>query len=97
MDFAFEADHRIKSKEIEKSDKYLDLARKLKIMEHESDGNTYCNKCTWNDPKSIGKGTKKRRNKWPSGDLSNYHMVNIEQNTEKSPGDLRSLVTFRLP
>ena len=35
MDFAVPADHRLKLKESEKRDKYLDLARKLKkTMEH---------------------------------------------------------------
>ena len=32
MDFAVLADHRIKMKECQKKDKYLDLARKLKIL-----------------------------------------------------------------
>ena len=38
MDFTFPADHRLKLKECEKEDKYLDFARELKkTMEHESD------------------------------------------------------------
>ena len=39
VDFAVPADHRIKLKECEKKDKYLDLARELKnkTMEHEGD------------------------------------------------------------
>ena len=32
MDFAIPADHRIKLKESEKKDKYLDLARELKTL-----------------------------------------------------------------
>ena len=32
MDFAVPADHRIKLKECEKKDKYLDLARELKKL-----------------------------------------------------------------
>ena len=37
-------DHRIKLKENEKMDKYLNLARELKkTMEHEDDGDTNCN------------------------------------------------------
>ena len=44
-DFAVPADHRIKLKECEKRDKYLDLARELKkTMEHEGD---YCDWCFW--------------------------------------------------
>ena len=38
------SDHRVKQKESEKRDEYLDLAREMKkIMEYESDGNTNCN------------------------------------------------------
>ena len=38
VDFAVPADHRIKLKESEKKDKYLDLARELKkTMENEGD------------------------------------------------------------
>ena len=43
MNFAVPTDHRIKLKECEKKDKYLDLARELKKdMEHEGDNYTYC-------------------------------------------------------
>ena len=47
VDFAVAADHRIKLKECEKKDKYLDLARELKkTMEH---GDNYTNSewCFW--------------------------------------------------
>ena len=47
VDFAVPADHRIKLKECEKKDYYLDLARELKkkqTMEHE--GENYIN-CDW--------------------------------------------------
>ena len=44
VDFAVPADHRIKLKECEKRDKYLDLARELKkTMEHEDDNYTNYN------------------------------------------------------
>ena len=46
VDFAVPADHRIKLKECEKKDKYLDLARDLKkTMEHEGDNYTNCDRC----------------------------------------------------
>ena len=46
--FAVPADHRIKLKECEKKDKYLDLARELKkTMEHEGDDYTNCDWCFW--------------------------------------------------
>ena len=48
VDFDVPADHKIKLKENEKKDKYLDLAWKLKkTMEQESDGDTYYNWCSW--------------------------------------------------
>ena len=49
VDFAVPADHRIKLKECEKRDKYLDLARELKkTMKHEGDNYTSCDWCFWN-------------------------------------------------
>ena len=43
------ADHRIKRKECEKKEKYLDLARELKkTVEHAGDNYTNCNWCVWN-------------------------------------------------
>ena len=50
VDFAVPADHRIKLKECEKKDKYIDLARELKkTMEHEGDNYTNCDWCFWHD------------------------------------------------
>ena len=49
VDLAVRADHRIKLKECEKKDKYLDLARELKkTMEHSGDNYTNCGWCVWN-------------------------------------------------
>ena len=52
VDFVVPADHRVKLKESEKEDEYLELARELKktTMEHEGDGDTSCNWRTRNDP-----------------------------------------------
>ena len=45
-DFAVPADHRIKLKECEKKDKYLDLARELKkAVELEGEDCTQCDWC----------------------------------------------------
>ena len=85
--FAFAADHRIKLKECEKKDKYLDLVRKLKKL--------------WNTlvtiiPIVIGafgtvtKGTGGLRSWRTSGD-PNYYIIENGQNTEKIPGNLRRL------
>ena len=49
VDFAVPADHRIKQKEYEKKDKYLDLARELKkTVEYAGDNYTNFNRCVWN-------------------------------------------------
>ena len=58
------------------------------MMEHEGDGDTSCNWCTWNSPKRLGTGTGRFRNKRTSGDRPEYSIIKISQNTEKSPGDL---------
>ena len=47
MNFAVPADHKVKLKESEKKDKYLDLARELKkTVEYESDGYNNSNWCS---------------------------------------------------
>ena len=83
------ASHRIKLKENEKKDKYLDFPRELKkTMEHESD-TCYC--CSWYSHQSIIKGARELGNKRTSGDHPNYNIIENGQNTEKSTGDLRRL------
>ena len=48
VNFAGLAYHRMKLKESEKKDRYLDLARELKkIMEHEDNNYTNCDWCFW--------------------------------------------------
>ena len=45
MDFAISADHREKIKESEEIDKYMDLTKVEKAVEHDCDGDTnYCRK-----------------------------------------------------
>ena len=46
-DTAVPADHRIKLKEYEKKDKYLDLERSEKTVEHQGDYYTNCDWCFW--------------------------------------------------
>ena len=91
VDFAVPADYRVRLKENEKI-KYLDLTKKQKkTEEHESDVYTNCNWCFWCDHQGINKRTGGLRNKRTSGDHPNYYTIEIVQNTEKSPGDLRRL------
>ena len=78
------ADHRVKLNESEKKDKYLDLARELKNVEHESNDYTNYNRCSWYNHRRIIKGTGRLGNKKTNGDHPNYSIIEIGQNTEKS-------------
>ncbi len=48
-------------------------------------------------PKRIGKGTCGDDNKRMNGNYPDDSIVNIGQNTEKSPGDLRRLAVTQTP
>ena len=61
-------------------------------MKYESDGNTNCNWCIRNDSQRLGGGASRLGNQRASGDHQNYIcLVDIDQNTEKSLGDMRRL------
>ena len=90
MDFVILTYHRLKIKESKKRDKYLDLARELKKKTMESDGDTNCNWCTRDNSHRLGKGTGKLRNQRMSGEHPDSSIIEISQNTDKSPGDLLS-------
>ena len=83
VDLAVPADDRVKMKEGEKKDKYQDLA-----VEHESGIYNNCNRCSWYNHQMINKETRGFGNNQTSGDYPNYCIMEISQNTEKSPGDL---------
>ena len=85
--FAIPADYRVTLKENEKSDKYIELSSELKI--HESDGDTNYNWCTRYSHQSIGTRTGELGNKRTSGDDPNYSIIEIDQNSKKSPGNFR--------
>ena len=94
MDSAVPAENWVEIKESKKRDKCLDFARELKkkeTMEYEGEGDTNCDWCTCNNPQRISKGTKGLKNKRTSEDHSDYSIIKIGKNTEKSPGDLRRL------
>ena len=87
------ADYRKKLKESEKKDKYLDLTRKQKkTEEHKSDVYTNYNWCSWYSHQRTNKGTKGLGNKRMSRDHLNYCIIEISQNTGKSPENLKCLV-----
>ena len=94
VDFEVPADHRIKLKECEKRDKYLNLARELKKL--------------WNMtvtiiPIVIGafgtvtKGLLKGLEDLEVGDHPNSSIIENSQNTEKIPRDLRRLAVTQSP
>ena len=64
-------------------------------MKHESDGDTNFDLCSWYNHQRINKETGGLGNKRTCGDHPNYYNIEIGQNTEKSPGDLRRLVVTR--
>ena len=61
------------------------------IAKQESDGDTKSNWCFWYNHQRIDQGTGGLGNKRTGRDHTNYSIVKIGQNTEKSPGDLLSL------
>ena len=83
VDFAVSADHRVKLKECEKKDKYLDFAKELeKTMEHEIDDYTNCNWCCWYSHQRITTGIGGLGNKRTGGDHPKYGIVEIGQNID---------------
>ena len=69
----------------------------MKAMEHEGDGDTNCYWCTWNVLRRLGKGAGRVGNWCTSRDNPYQSIVEIDQNTEKSPEDLRRLAVTQTP
>ena len=71
----------------------LRLCQRTKTaVKHEGDGDINCNWCAWNGPQKPGKGIERDGNSRTNRDHLNYSIVEIGQNTENTPGDLRRLV-----
>ena len=78
MDFVVPANHKVKIKESEKIDKYLDLAwEHKKSVEHTSDDDTNSSWCPKNSPKGHGKEIAKIRNLWKNRYYPDHSFVNI--------------------
>ena len=90
MDFAVLADHRIKPKEREKKDKYLDLVRGLKKLWSMQVRIIPIVIGAFGSLQRIIKGTGGLGGRRTSGDHPNYIIENGHY-TEKSSGDLLSL------
>ena len=66
-------------------------------MEHESYGDNNHIWCAWYCHQRFGIGNGGLGNKRTRGDHPNYSIVEIDQNTMESPGDLRRLAVIRIP
>ena len=98
VDFDVQANYRIKLKESEKKDKYLDLAQQLKKLWDMKVTIIPIVISTFGIvTKRIIKGTGRLGNKRTSRDHPNYSIIENGQNTEKSPGNLRRLVVTQTP
>ena len=60
-------------------------------VKHESDGDTTCDWCSWYSHQRIGTRTGGLGNKRTSRDHPYYCVIEIDQNTEKTLGDLRTV------
>ena len=83
LDFIIPADHRVKIKESEKIDKYLDLAWELKTAEYTGDSDTNNNWCVWNGLQRIEKGIGMVGDRRKNRDYSDYSIDKLE-NWEES-------------
>ena len=62
-----------------------------------NDGDTSCYWYVWYSHQRFATGTGGLGNKRTNGDHQNYSIVEIVQNTKKSPGDLRRLAVTQTP
>ena len=83
MDFAIPANHKVKMKEIEMIDKYLDLARELKkkAVKHEGNGDANHSWGVKNSPQRLGKVTVGIGNQ--NQNHTDHSIVEISEDTGK--------------
>ena len=68
-----------------------------KVVEYEGDGDTNCNRCTWNDSYGLGEKTGRTGNQRKNRDHQKHNIVKIGQNTGKSLGNLKKLAVTQNP
>ena len=86
-DFAVPANHRVKIKDSEKINKYLDFAEDFKkSWGHESKGNLSCSWYGWNAPQRHGQGTIAIGNQRKNQDHPDNSIVEIGQNIQNNRG-----------
>ena len=97
MDFVILSDHKVKLKEKETRDKYLELARKLKKKTMKVTVMPIVIGASGTVPQMIVTRTRGLGNKRTSGDHPNNSIIEIGHNTEKSSGDSRRLAVTQAP
>ena len=95
MDFVAPADQRENPRKRKKRRVFRPCQRTKKAVEHVGDGDINCNWRAWNGPQRPGGGG------WQEelGSKSEQRLssiVEIVQNTEKSPGDSRKLIITQM-
>ena len=95
MDFAVPADLSENKRKQKERQVLRPCERTKKAVE--DDGDTIYNCCSCNGSQRLGKKAGKVGNRRNVSRLSNYCIVEICQNTEKSPGHLRRLAVTQIP
>ena len=83
-------------RDVKKTMEYGDK-RTRNFMEHEGDGDTYCNWCARRDPQRVHKGAGRVGNRRTSRDHPNYGIVKIGENTKNRPEDLTRFGVTQTP
>ena len=96
-DFAVTVDHRVKFKKINREKSNWTLPENKKVMELESYDDTNSDWCSWDVLQRLDKGTWRTGNRRMWWDHPKCSITKIDQNPEKSPGDLWKLAVFQIP
>ena len=96
VDFNFTANHRNQRKRKERQ-VFGPWQRTEKTAEHEDNGDTNCNWCTRNGSKRLVRKTGGIRHQRKIRNHPDYCIIEISQNTAKSPRDLRKLTVTQTP
>ena len=94
MDSVVPTNHEVKLKESEKSNEFPDPVRELKKLWTWKW--SFSQLCSWYSHQRIDTGTGGLGNKRKNGDHPNYSIVQMGQNTEKSPGTWGDLLSLKL-
>ena len=94
MDFAVPVEQRVKGKRKKRQVLWPCLRTKIAVK-HQGDGDTNCKCRTLNGPQLFEKVTERVRNRRTNRDYPDYSIVEIGQNIEKSPGDMRTQTSLK--